>query len=503
MGEPSWEFMPHGHFYLWTPSLVWSEVVANFLIGLAYLSISLTLARIVRSIKDLPFQRLYGAFGIFIVSCGLTHFFDVITVWYPIYWVDSAVRIVTAVASVGTAVLLMRIVPKAVALANAASVAHARGLRLQALNEELASLTERTRREYHRVIAETVPQKVWVTNAEGTAEYVNTRWTEDTGQDLNRLLEEGWTAVVHPDDRGKAAEAWKRAITEGEPYAIEYRLRAADGSYRWHLARALPVRQNGDILRWVGTTTDIDDQKRASEERAVLVRDLREAVRARDEFLSIASHELRTPVTTIGLQADAMARGASQEAPRLVERCAIVKRQAERLEALVGTLLEVSRFAVGRVALEPEIVDLAAIARDVAADMAARSGPEQEIHVEAEPVAGRWDRVRLLQVATNLLSNAVKYGEGRPIEVRVRAEQDSAVLEVVDHGIGIPPDARDRIFDRFERAVSERHYGGLGLGLWITREIVRAMSGSIAFESELGKGSTFTVRLPRGTHVGP
>jgi hypothetical protein len=150
--------MPHGHCYLWTPSLVTLEVVTNALIGFAYVSIAASLAYIVSKIGNLPFERMYLAFGVFILSCGITHFFDVVTIWLPVYWVDAGVRVVTAVASVGTAVLLFPMTPKAIALADAASVAHARGLQLETVNRELAEMTERTKREYHRIIAESVPQ---------------------------------------------------------------------------------------------------------------------------------------------------------------------------------------------------------------------------------------------------------------------------------------------------------------------------------------------------------
>jgi hypothetical protein len=136
MGVSIWGFMPHGHCYLWLPSLVLTESLTNVLIGVAYVSISLTLARIIMRIRDLPFERMYAAFGVFIVTCGMTHFFDCITIWYPLYWLDAAVRVVTAIASVGTAILLLPLVPKAIALADAAAVAHARGLELETVNRQ-------------------------------------------------------------------------------------------------------------------------------------------------------------------------------------------------------------------------------------------------------------------------------------------------------------------------------------------------------------------------------
>jgi PAS domain S-box-containing protein len=498
MGTPVWGFMPHGHCYLWTPSLVLLEVVTNALIGLAYVSIAASLAYIVSKIEDLPFERMYLAFGVFILSCGITHFFDVLTIWYPIYWADGGVRVLTAVASVGTAVLLIPLTPKAIALADAAGVAHARGLQLEVLNRELAEMTERTKREYHRVIAETLPQKVWVASPSGDLEYVNDRWTDFTGQKLEDARSGGWLNAVHPEDRERARAEWERALSSGGPFSVEYRLRGEAGDYVWHLSRALPFRQEGQILRWIGTATDIDAERRASEERAHLVNELRQAVRARDEFLSVASHELRTPLTTIGLQVESMASTARGVSAPFADRCAVVKRQTDRLDKLVGALLEVSKFATGRVALELEQVDLTEVVREVVAEGRGRAAPEQSIQVHAEgPAVGTWDRLRLIQIATNLVGNALKYGRGRPIDVTVRTEADAAILEVTDHGIGISAEDRERIFDRFERAVSGRHYGGLGLGLWITREIVKVLGGQITVESTPGEGSTFTVRIPK------
>jgi PAS domain S-box-containing protein len=488
--------MPHGHCYLWTPSLVLLEVVSNSLIGLAYVSIAASLAYIVSRIADLPFERMYLAFGVFILSCGITHFFDVVTIWWPVYWVDAGVRIVTAVASVGTAVLLFPLTPKAIALADAASIAHARGVELETVNRELAEITERTKREYHRVIAESLPQKVWVTDPGGEVEYVNQRWTDFTGQRLEDIKRAGWLDVVHPDDQERARAAWEHALRSGEPYSVEYRLRRTDGAYYWHLSRALPFREEGRILRWVGTSTDVDEERRASEERARLVRELLEAVRARDEFLSVASHELRTPLTTLGLQVESMAKTAPPAATDFTQRCAVVRRQTERLDRLVGMLLEVSRIATGRLSLDLEQVDMTEVIREVVSEASTGgAGPAIALHAEA-PVVGQWDRLRLVQIATNLVGNAVKYGRGQPIDLTVRRDGEIAILEVVDRGIGISAEDRERIFDRFERAVSERHYGGLGLGLWITREIIKVLGGEITVESTPGEGSTFTVRLP-------
>ncbi|WP_375769037.1 MEDS domain-containing protein [Archangium gephyra] len=242
-------------------------------------------------------------------------------------------------------------------------------------------------------------------------------------------------------------------------------------------------------------------------ENGRLYEEAREAVRARDEFLSVASHELKTPLTPLRLRLQGLRReveGSEGEAvPR--ERVVMVARGAEqqlrKLTALVEALLDVSRLTQGRLALTCEELDLVEVVREVVerfAQQAAKAGSAVEVVAEGR-VVGRWDRLRLEQVMTNLLSNALKYGAGKPVHVAVRGEPERAVLVVRDEGIGIEPEHLERIFGKFERAVSGRHYGGLGLGLYITRQIVQALEGTIEVESELGHGSTFRVVLPRRT----
>jgi signal transduction histidine kinase len=243
-----------------------------------------------------------------------------------------------------------------------------------------------------------------------------------------------------------------------------------------------------------------------------LVVSLQEAIEARDEFLSVASHELKTPLTALQLLVEGLlragARGSLQLSPALGEKLVAIGRQGRRLSLLVNDLLDVSRIRAGRMDLKLEPVDLAQVAREAAE----RFGPEAaqggcELRVSDEgPVVGPWDRLRLEQVAGNLLSNAIKYGAGRPVELRVRRDGRWGLLSVADRGIGVALQEQERIFDRFERAVPARHFGGLGLGLWIAREIVTRLGGSIWVESQPDQGATFTVRLPlaeKGSDVEP
>jgi signal transduction histidine kinase len=226
---------------------------------------------------------------------------------------------------------------------------------------------------------------------------------------------------------------------------------------------------------------------------------LEEAIHARDDFISIASHELRNPVHAIHLQilgALEAARGnAELSASRLVERVGRAHDQVGRLGRLLDNLLDVSRITAGRLDLEIEPVDLAEIVSGVVDRSRDQIGPI-DIAADLTPVPGAWDRLRLDQVVTNLLSNAVKYGNGKPIRLAVTRDRDRATLRVADQGDGMDTGQMARLFARFERAVSNRRYGGFGLGLWITRQIVEAMGGSIHVESAVGAGTSFIVQLP-------
>jgi signal transduction histidine kinase len=244
--------------------------------------------------------------------------------------------------------------------------------------------------------------------------------------------------------------------------------------------------------------------QRAEEDRERLLTELREAVRLRDEFLSVASHELKTPLTPLALRLQLLRQEVQREldasrTPRLLGHLEAADRQVRRLTLLVDSLLDATRITSGRLTLRQEDdVNLASIIREVAASFetqAARANCPLELDIPGR-VLGRWDAMRLEQVVTNLLSNALKFGAGCPVLVHLEARAGVARLTVRDGGIGMDAGVRARLFGRFERGVSERHYGGLGLGLFISQQIVRALGGHIHVESEPGQGATFTVELP-------
>ncbi len=242
-------------------------------------------------------------------------------------------------------------------------------------------------------------------------------------------------------------------------------------------------------------------------DNARLFAQAQDAIRVRDEFLSIASHELRTPLTPLQLQLQRLLgvrqAGLIETLPpdrvrAILARC---ERQVTRLASLIDDLLDVSRITSGRLKLDVEYpVDLTELVREITSrfqEEAHRASCAIVVRAPEEPVEGAWDRLRLEQVMTNLVSNALKYGAGTPIEVIVEDAGDAATLIVRDEGIGIAQEKIAKIFDRFERGVSARAYGGLGLGLYIARQIVDAHKGSIHVVSEPGHGAAFTVELPK------
>jgi PAS domain S-box-containing protein len=362
-------------------------------------------------------------------------------------------------------------------------------------NRRQAEQALRQSEEKFRTLIETIPQILFTSNLDGSSDFHNSQTLAYTGLTAQQLQDWGWREVYHPDDLPQVLDSYGRALAGGKPCTMgTFRLRRHDGAYRWFLISVGPLRDHdGRIVKWFGAATDIHEQKQWEEAQA-------RAIAARDAFLSVASHELKTPVAAAVLQIQNVQRIHDRGGdPEGVQRGLVATESAvERLGRLVEALLDVSRIAGGSLALDRSPYDLSAsiaLATNRLRHQAERAGSALEVAVEPG-VEAIGDRHRLEQVTANLVANAIRFGAGKPVSVSLLKRGDRAILRVSDHGIGIAPDDQARIFDRFERAVSVRNFGGLGLGLWIARQIVEASGGAIQVESAPGRGATFTVELP-------
>ncbi|HVY48850.1 MAG TPA: PAS domain-containing sensor histidine kinase [Minicystis sp.] len=349
-----------------------------------------------------------------------------------------------------------------------------------------------------RAVADAAPVLLWMSGPDARRTFFNATWLAFTGRTIEEELGVGWAEGVHPEDLRACLDTYRDAFDARRRFEMDYRLRRADGAYRWLLDRGLPRHApDGTFLGFVGSCVDITDHKRLEAE-------LRRAVRHRDDFLSIAAHELRTPLTPLTLALHKVGREAARagddDGERLHHAVEAAQLHGKRLVALVEELLDISRLTGGyAIQLAPAETDLAELAADVVfrfGDAARASECSIELDAGAR-VVGAWDRPRLDRAVANLVSNAIKYGAGAPVRVSVRDEGEDGVLVVRDGGIGVDPADHQRIFERFERAVSTRNYGGFGVGLWIARQVVEAHGGSVVVQSEKGHGATFTLRLPK------
>ncbi|GAB4531797.1 MAG: hypothetical protein Tsb0014_15610 [Pleurocapsa sp.] len=354
-----------------------------------------------------------------------------------------------------------------------------------------------------RLITEVIPQQIWTALPNGQVDYINRRWEQFTGRSLPQMQAKGWEIIVHPDDLERVQQTWTEAVHSGKKYNIEARLRKSDGTYRWFLGSARPLRnKKGKIIKWYGTNTDITPIKELEERLRQQTEDLTQANRLKDEFLAIVSHELRTPLNPIlgWSQLIAAGRLSSEKVALGIET---IRRNAKLQAQLIDDLLDVSRILRGKLDLKVTPLNLESVIRAALGTVQlAANAKSIQIETQFEPNIGQvsGDAGRLQQIVWNLLSNAIKFTpEGGRIAVRLKQIDTQALIQVEDTGQGIEPDFLPYVFDRFRQAESAttRKFGGLGLGLAIVRHLTEIHGGTVSVTSPgEGKGATFSVKLP-------
>lgn len=371
---------------------------------------------------------------------------------------------------------------------------------LQAVETALLDSTEK-----FSTLAEVVPQLIWTANPDGNIDYFNGRWTDYTGL-RDEAYGRGWAVAVHPEDTSRVLQIWEHSILVGQPYEVEYRLRGRDGAYQWFLRRAVPLKdRQGHVLKWFGTSTNIERQKQAEEV-------LREADRQKNDFLAMLAHELRNPLAPI-LNGVNLLRMTTPQDHKSGEVWDIINRQVLQMRRLLDDLLDVARITRDKIHLKIGSVSLTQVMKDaIETSKPLMDDKKHALHLRMpeQLPAMDGDSARLTQMFVNLLNNATKYtpaGGNIWVDVTTEPRLDiktgetgtAAIIQIRDNGIGMEPVLLQRAFDLFAQAdqALDRTQGGLGIGLTLVKRIAELHAGDVSASSDgPGRGSVFTVVLP-------
>jgi two-component system CheB/CheR fusion protein len=338
-----------------------------------------------------------------------------------------------------------------------------------------------------KLLADHMTQMTWTSLPGGEMNFFNERWYSYTGFSFEQSMGWGWRDAIHQDDIESFMKKYREALQTGNIFEAESRYqRGVDGVYRWHLNRAMPLNnENGEIVLWVGTATDIEEQKKELERK--------------DEFIGVASHELKTPLTSLKGYLQLILLQKRDDLPDIVKQY-INKASIAlgKLQFLVDDLLDVSKIKAGRLNYNLDIINLKDVV-DTCIDNAVHINPAYVIEVHnTHDFMVRGNAERIEQVLMNLINNAVKYSNGsQKVIIKSLKHGDCARVSVTDFGIGMSNEQMNRIFERFYRVDDKKNMtSGLGMGLYISSEIINTHKGKIGVQSKLGKGSTFYFDLP-------
>lgn len=346
--------------------------------------------------------------------------------------------------------------------------------------------------EKYKNLADSLPTIVWTADKDGNIDYYNKKWYDFTGFEGIDNRETANQKILHPDDIERATQLWQNSKKSKTPYEIEYQFKEknAEDSYRWFLGRAVPIKDtNGDVIQWIGTCTDINEFKQFQQQK--------------DNFLGIASHELKTPLTSLKLYSQYLEKNLrKKEDDKNADVAKKMDDQINKLTGLVNDLLDVTKIQNGKILLNKSDFNFDELVNEIITEQ--QMSTSHRIYLESETIGQIYgDRHRIAQVMSNLIGNAIKYSpDSDKILINTKLTENNTVLfSVKDYGIGIPEDKKDKVFEQYYRVSGsmEHTFPGLGLGLYISSEIIKRSGGRIFVNSIEGKGSEFCFEIP-GKH---
>ncbi|MBO6575683.1 MAG: response regulator [Rhodothermales bacterium] len=499
----SGSFMPHGMCYLWKPEILWLHVISDAVIALSYFSIPIALYLFTKRRKDLGFKSVFYLFTAFILLCGATHLFNIYLVWNPLYGPDGLLKAVTGIVSLITAAMLWKLLPDALAIPGPQHYRDQNEL-LQSEIESRSEAERESRKLSERLsLATTAGQiGIWEWNPEtGKLSWDETMF-ELYGADPEAFdgSYEFWSKRVYPEDlervQGKVADVMELG---GEFHGM-FRVHHPDGQVRHIRTQAQRTGEQGDY-RLTGVNYDVSDDIAVREELKQQTAEAQRASRLKSEFLATMSHEIRTPLNGVvgGCQVlQAMGPDSAQQ-----DWLDVIKASSTTLLSLIDDVLDIARIEAGYVTIDQREAELATIVSE-AVDTVRGTVEHKGLSIETGEIRNarfNTDPDRLKQILVNLLGNAAKFTEQGSVSVRtIPLDQQTVRFEIVDTGPGIPQEELSNIFERFYQTDGShtRRHGGAGLGLSIVKNLVELMGGSIAVESEIGRGTTFSVDVPTG-----
>ena len=357
----------------------------------------------------------------------------------------------------------------------------------QELEERVASRTKALAESENRFrnMMETIPQIAWTNTIEGKVTFYNQRWYDYTGLDYKQTKEWGYQKVIHPDDLQNALDQYMSIRESSDGGEFQIRGRRADGVYRWHLIRLMPIKhEENEVLLWAGTATDIHE--------------LRLLQQQKDDFISIASHELKTPITSLKASLQLLNRMKDNPSPKMLPTLIVqANKSLDKVSVLIEDILNASKVNEGQLHINQKLFIISELINECCHYI--RIEDKYTINTEGDMELQVYaDAERVNQVVINFINNAIKYApESKEIQIHIEKVNDMAKVSVIDQGPGIPHEKISHLFERYYRVDSSgMQYSGLGLGLYISAEIIKKHNGKIGVDSELNKGSTFWFTLP-------